>query len=123
MASTFAGLSLFESGPHRFAAGRFGRHYLEPDRGINSSPTTWDREQAEVTVFQRGRLIAADDAALFALVDAIRAEAELPRTGTLVDHHGRSWASMTMLRFELDGDVDRGRVVSVGYTVTYRHIL
>ena len=123
MASTFAGLSLFESGPHRFAMGRFGRHFLEPDRGVNTAPTTWDREQAEVTVLQTGRLIAPDDAALMTLVDAIRNEAELPRTGTLVDHHGRSWDTMTMLRFEPDDRVDRGRVVSLGYSALYRRIL
>jgi hypothetical protein len=123
MASTFAGLSLFDSGPHRFAMERFGRHYLEPDRGINTAPTTWDREQAEVTIVQRGRLVAGDDAALMALVDAVRAQAELPRTGTLVDHHGRSWASMTMLSFAPGERVDRGRTVSVAYTVLYRHIL
>ncbi len=123
MASTFAGLSLFESGPHRFAIGRLGRHFLEPDRGVNTAPTTWDRERAEASIFQRGRLIATDDASLMALVDAIRAEAELPRTGTLVDHHGRAWPTMTMLRFEPEDRVDRGRAVSLGYAVLYRHIL
>lgn len=122
MASTFAGLSLFDSGPHRFGVGRLGRHFLEPDRGINSAPTTWDRGKAEPTVFQRGRLVAPSDAALTALVDAIRAEAELPRTGTLVDHHGRSWTNMTMLRFEMEDRIDRGRLVSVAYTVLYREI-
>lgn len=122
MASTFAGLSLFGSGPHRFAVGSLGRHFLEPDRGINSAPTTWDREQAELTIYQRGRLAAASDATLMALVDAIRAEAELPRTGTLVDHHGRSWTNLTMLRFEMEDRIDRGRVVSVGYSVMYREI-
>lgn len=123
MASTFAGLSLFDSGPHRFAIGRMGRHYLGPDRGLNTSPTTFDRERAELDIVQRGRLLAGDDASLFALVDAIRAEAELPRTGTLVDHHGRSWAGMTMLVFEASDRVDRGRVVSLGYEVLYRQIL
>ena len=123
MASTFAGLSLFESGPHRFAIGHVGRHFLEPDRGSNTAPTTWDRGKAELTIFQSGRLVAADDAALMALVDAIRAEAELPRTGTLVDHHGRAWPGMTMLRFEPEGRIDRGREVSQGYSVLYRNIL
>ena len=58
-----------------------------------------------------------------ALVDAIRTHAELPRTGTLVEHSGRSWAGVTMLRFEPVDRVDRGRTVSLGYTVMYRAIL
>lgn len=123
MASTFAGLSLFDSGPHRFSVAPLGRHFLGPDRGINTDPTTWDREKAELTIYQAGRLVAADDAALMSLVDAIRTQAELPLTGTLVDHHGRSWAGLTMLQFAMDDRIDRGRAVSVGYTVLYRAIL
>ncbi len=123
MSSTFAGFALFDSGPHRFGIGTLGRHYLGPDRGINTSPTTFDREKAELSIFQRGRLLAASDSALMALIDAIRGHAELPRTGTLVDHHGRSWPNMTMLTFEPEDRIDRGRVVSVGYVVLYRSIL
>jgi hypothetical protein len=122
MASTFAGMALFGSGPHRFAMGRVGRHVLEPDRGQNTLPTTWDRARAELQVVQTGRLIGADEADLWAQVDAIQAEAELPRTGTLVDHHGRSWTGLTLLRFAPTGPVDRGRVASLGYEAVYRRL-
>lgn len=123
MASTFAGFTLFNSGPHRFALIALGRHYLAPDAGINSQPTTWDRNKLEVTIRQTGRLIAATDAAMWTLVDAIRTQAELPRTGTLTDHHGRSWAGMTLLRFTPADRIDRGRVVSLGYEALYRTLL
>jgi len=122
MASTFAGLSLFDSGPHRFSIRGVGRHWLDPDQGQNSAAQTWDRAVRELQVEQRGRLIGADEADLWSQVDAIRAQAELPRTGTLVDHSGRSWPGLTMLRFEPEDRVDRGRVVSVGYRVVYREV-
>jgi hypothetical protein len=123
MASSFAGFTLFNSGPHRFAVVALGRHFLAPDAGVNSQPTTWDRNKLELTIRQRGRLIAASDAALWTLVDAIRTQAELPRTGTLTDHHGRTWASMTLLRFTPEDRIDRGRTVSLGYEALYRNLL
>jgi len=123
MASTFAGFSLYNSGPHRFWIDAVGRHFIGPDAGVNSQPTTWDRNKAEITVRQRGRLIAATDTALWVLVDAIKSNAELPRLGTLVDHRGRSWTNMTLLRFDPDDRIDRGRVVSLAYECLYRNIL
>jgi len=120
MASTFAGLDLFGSGPHRFAMGVVGRLVVGALR-----PPTYDTHSVdmgatiELRIVQRGRLIAANPTALWALVDSVRTQAELPRTGTLVDHHGRSWASMTLIRFELAGPIDRGRVASVGYVAEY----
>lgn len=120
MASTFAGLSLFNSGPHRFAMGGLGRLLIGPLRSPTFEDHTTDAgAPLEVRVMQRGRLIAATPAALWTLVDAIKTHAELPRTGTLVDHHGRSWTSMTLIRFEPTGPMDRGRTCSIPYVAEY----
>lgn len=119
MASTFAGLTLFNSGPHRFVVGRLGRLVRGPFQTPTEDPFTTDEAAREVAVLQTGRLVAPSTSALWALVDAIGAQAELPRTGTLVDHHGRSWSDMTLLSFDPEDRVDRGREVSLGYRVMY----
>ena len=119
MGSTFDGVALFDSGPHRFAPGPAGRHLLGPDRGANIDPYTVDRARLEFSMSQRGRLVSAGEAGLWAQAEAIRALAEEPRTGTLVDHSGRSWPGLTLVRFEAADRVDRGRVVSLGYAALY----
>jgi len=92
---------------------------LGPLEGLNQDVRSLDLAERELHIDQRGRLVAPDDAGLWAQVDAIRAQAELPQTGTLVDHSGRSWASMTLVWFRPDETVDRGRVVSMGYRAHY----
>ena len=119
MASTFAGFSLFDSGPHRFIVGRLGRLTRGPFSTPTEDPFTTDEAVREVVIVQTGRLVASTNAALWALVDAIKSHAELPRTGTLVDHHGRSWTGMTLHRFDPADRVDRGREYSLGYRVMY----
>lgn len=120
MASTIAGLGLFNSGPHRFTMGDAGRLVVGVLR-----PPSYDTHSTdygttlELRILQKGRLIADTTAALWALVDTIRTNVELPRNGTLIDHHGRSWTNMTLIRFTPAGPVDRGRVVSVAYEVEY----
>lgn len=119
MASTFAGLSLFNSGPHRFALGRVGRLTRAPFTSGLELPYTTNEAKRELTILQTGRLIAASNSALWALIDAITAEAELPRTGTLIDHHGRSFANLTLIAFRPDERIDRGRTFSLAYRCTY----
>jgi len=121
MASTFAGLSLFDSGPHRFIEARSGRivsgPFFSPTSG--AFPYSIDEGKRELAVIQTGRLAAATNAALWALIDAIRVQAELPRKGTLIDHHGRSWPNMTMIAFRPGTRIDRGRLFCLAYTVSY----
>lgn len=122
MASTFNGVNYFGSGPHRFILARAGRYLLGPFRGPNATHQWVDQGKADLVIIQRGRLVAASVAALWALIDPIRALAELPQTGALVDHHGRTYTGMTLAWFELDGPIDRGRQASAGYTIFYdRH--
>ena len=119
MASTFAGFALFNSGPHRFAPGRLGRLVRGPFQTALELPYSVDEGVLELVIVQTGRLVAASNGALWALVDAVRTRVEAPTTGTLVDHSGRSWAGLTLYRLELEDRVDKGRVWSVGYRVVY----
>ncbi len=119
MASTFAGFSLFNSGPHRFIVGRVGRLTRGPFATPTDDPFTTDEAVRELAIVQTGRLVASSNAALWTLIDAIRTQAELPRTGTLVDHHGRSWTSMTLHRFDPADRIDRGRDYTLAYRALY----
>lgn len=119
MASTFAGLNLFNSGPHRFTMQPRGR-LIAPPLAPPSYPTaSTDLDVAELNITQTGRLVATSESALWTLIDAIISQVELPRTGTLIDHSGRSWPTMTLHRFTPKGPIDRGRTFSLAYEARY----
>jgi len=120
MGSTFAGLSLFDSGPHRFTPRTMGRIWLPPLTIDELQETTLVLDvPRELVIVQRGRLVAADDAALWGQVDVIRGHAEAALTGALVEASGRAWADVTLLGFTAGEQVDRGRRVSLGYSAVY----
>ncbi|MCA9293995.1 MAG: hypothetical protein KDA20_09300 [Phycisphaerales bacterium] len=120
MAATFAGLDLFSSGPHRIVPSKFGKIWFSPYTGtINPNGYTDYFERREPWLLQTGRLIATTHSALITLVQAIQTQAEIPKTGTLVEANGQSWSSMTLLQVQLADRVDRGRVYSVGYELIY----
>lgn len=119
MSSTFANLALFNSGPHRFIVGRLGRFTRGPFSTFLELPHTTDDAKRELVITQNGRLAASTNAALWSLADAVQAEAELPRNGTLIDHHGRPWTNMTLISFRPADRIDRGRVYSLAYRATY----
>lgn len=126
MSSSFKGNDLFGSGAHRFAVGRRGRRLvaLSTLSGVVTDAGSLEFGDLELRVEVRGRLIAADDAALWVLRDAITAEGDsLVGSGVLIDHHGRSWSTMKLLSFEEDGMSDRGREVSVGYTALFGQLV
>ena len=118
--STFGGVSYFASGPERFVMGRRG----ELTRGPLVNPNTFTSSVAydadiELAFFQTGRLVHATVAGLMGDVDEIALRAETLTPATLVDTSGRSWSDMYMLRFTPGGEIDRGRVVSLAYSVFY----
>ncbi|MEO1130113.1 MAG: hypothetical protein AAFX05_10475 [Planctomycetota bacterium] len=119
MSSTFAGVSLFDSGPHRFAVRAVGRYLTFPFEGGGGGGTIEIFGERGLVIEQTGRLVAPSDAALWVLIDAVRSRAEGPTLGTLVDHHGRVWPSMSMVELRTEDRIDRGRVVSIGYRVLY----
>jgi hypothetical protein len=128
MGSSFKGLDLFGSGPHRFVMGRQGL-YAVPLSVVGGDPaqegSSWFGD-LELEVHVLGRLVAESEASLWALRDAITAQAESSNTpvpGTLVDGHGRVWESMSLYRYEETGPTDRGRVWSVGYVARFRRFI
>ncbi len=121
MSSSFKTLNLFGSGPHRFVVdtgGLFAVPFRVFDVTLPGS-ASFGNYELEVTV--RGRLVAASNGALWTLRDAIEGHAVHPATsGTLVDHHGRTWTGMTLYRFEVEDRLDRGRQISLGYVARFR---
>ncbi|MBL9032496.1 MAG: hypothetical protein JNM80_12425 [Phycisphaerae bacterium] len=120
MASSFKSLNLFGSGPHRFAVGRQGQ-FVVAEIALNN-PVAGSRYLGlvELEVIVRGRLVAASDSALWTIRDAITAQLlDPPAPGTLIDHHGRSWADMSFVRFEPGDRTDRGRTVSLAYEARF----
>lgn len=119
--SSFKGLNLFGSGPHRFSLAKQG-HLLTSDfffGGAGGGSTAQGLIDLDVVV--RGRLIAASDASLWTLRDSVAAQLlDPPTPGTLIDEHGRSWAGMSFVGYVEEDRVDRGRVVSVGYEAVFR---
>jgi hypothetical protein len=121
--SSFKGLDIFGSGPHRTAFGRQG--YLVTLDFFGGVPGGGSTNQGlqDLDIFIRGRLIASSESALWTLRNGIRAQlATTPTPGTLVDTAGRSWADMTLISYREGGRRDRGRVFSMRYEVQFRKL-
>ncbi len=121
MSSSFKGLDLFGSGPHRFVTAKRGQLVLS-----HLALDVFDAGSAplgllELDIIVRGRLVAASESALWTLRDAVTAQLLHPPTpGTLVDLHGRTWADMSFISIQESDRVDRGRAWSVEYTAVFR---
>ena len=120
MASSFKGLDLFGSGPHRFAVKKQGQ-LVVPELSIGGAISgSAYLGPLEPAVIVTGRLVAADEAGLWTLRDAVAAELlDPPDPGMLVDLHGRAWNDMSLVTFEPGDRTDRGRVVSLSYTAVF----
>lgn len=119
--SSYKGVDLFGSGPHRFAVGPRGErvvpNYVLGAPGSGSTPTG----PIEVDVVVRGRLTGGTMSQLWSKRDAITAQlASPPAAGTLIDESGRSWADMSFIAFEEGDRVERGRVCSLAYRAVFR---
>lgn len=123
MSGTFDGNALFSSGPARWA--------VRP-RGIESQPRwrltgnstdsgTLPIGQVELEIVVTGRLVAATEAALWALREAVADAARfVDGPATLVDDRGRSFANMWFIDYTEADRVDAGRVWSMGFTASFR---
>lgn len=122
MASNFKGVDLFGSGPHRFKPEPMGEAVTAVDPF--SPGTGWitlGPILAQVNV--EGRLVAADEAGLRVLLEAIRAQLILwPEEGTLENHAGHTWPSMSFGRFVPAGLIEHGRVASLAYTAQFYRV-
>ena len=120
MPSSFKSLTLFGSGPHRFAVARQGQALQSDLFATPPGPGTSYLGLVELQVIITGHLVAASDAALWTLRDAITDQLlEDPEPGTLIDLHGREWDDMSFVGFTPADRTDRGRVVSIGYEAKF----
>lgn len=121
MASSFKSMDLFGSGPHRFVIGKQGSFLVTGPQLGSWIPDTISTGLVELVIEVRGRLVASSESGLWALRDAITAQLLQPPTaGTLVDHTGRSFASMSLVAYEERGPTDRGQSLSLAYVATFR---
>lgn len=126
MGSLYKGVDLFGSGPHRFVV-RDGRRRIIAQATVTGNVLeagTFESGNYELRVEVVGRLVAADDLAMWALRDAIVAESQWTvGSGVLEDHFGHQWLGMKLLKFEASGAVDRGRELSLGYIAEFGVLL
>lgn len=121
MPSSFKGIDIFGSGPHRFAVGAQGSLVVSNLSLGAAIPGSVPLGPLELDITVRGRLIATSESALWTLRDAITSQLIHPPTGgTLIDLHGRTWLAMSFVRYEEDGPTDRGRAWSIGYRALFR---
>lgn len=121
MSSSFKGLDLFGSGPHRFSIGKRGQLVVADFAlgGFDAASAPLGLLELDVTV--RGRLVAASETALWTLRDAITAQLLNPPTpGTLIDLHGRAWTDMSFISCVEADRTDRARAWSIAYTAVFR---
>ncbi len=117
MGATWKSTAYFDSGPHRFTAGRFGRIVFPPYTGPNDSAIAIDFGTRAPELIQTGRLVAATETALWTLWSTFKTASLSSAGGTLVLHGGESFADMLVARFQATGPVDRGRAFSMPYEV------
>lgn len=121
MPSSFKGVNLFASGPHRFHVGVQGSAVLTDAALGSPGPNSYPVGVRELDILVTGRLAASTAAALDTLRDAVTAMLIQPPTaGSLIDAAGRAWADMSFITYEESGPIDRGRVFSVAYEARFR---
>ena len=127
--STFRGTNFFGSGPHRVVQGSREQTVIPLwvlfSLGYDDSSGSESQGDDDVIVRVRGRLVGTTEALLWSKRDALVQEVKrgVPaKKGTLVDNHGRSWADLVLVSYAESGEIDRGRVWSVGYTATFRDV-
>lgn len=124
MPSSFKGLDLFGSGPHRFALGKQGQLALSGIALGAFVPDSTPLGLVELDITVTGRLLASSESALWTLRDAIVAQLLHPPTrGTLIDLHGRTFTNMSFITYTEADRTDRGRVLSVSYSAVFRRFI
>ncbi|HYE01744.1 MAG TPA: hypothetical protein VD963_00775 [Phycisphaerales bacterium] len=120
MSSSYKGLGLFNSGPHRFAVEPAGSKVIPVFVLDGASAGSVPLGPLELIVVVTGRLVAGTEAALWTLRDAILAQLTTPTSGgLLIDHHGRQFAEVHFTEFAPGDRTDRGRLVTLGYTARF----
>lgn len=117
MGATWKATAYFDSGPHRFTPGRFGRLIFPPYSGPNDTSLPIDFTVRPPELIQTGRFIATTEATLWTIWATFKNASRSSTAGTLVLHAGESFSDMMVARFEATAPVDRGRAFSMPYEV------
>lgn len=119
--SSFKGIDLFGSGPHRFTLGPRGQLVTIDYFGGGAGGGSTAQGPIDGTITVRGRLVASTESDLLTLRNAVMAQLQAtPTPGTLIDNHNHSWTGMSFVRYVESGPADRGRVWSIGYEATFQ---
>lgn len=121
--SSYKGVDLFGSGPHRFWVGRRGHQLVSYLSQGLPAPGSFTVGLVELTVLVRGRLVAGNEADLWSQRDVIAGMLVYPDVpGTLVDTTGRAFTQMTFARYTEGQGVDRGRLWTLSYAAEFRRL-
>ena len=121
--SSYKSIDLFGSGPHRFRTGPRGQLVTQDFFVGGSGGGSTAQGLIDYDVIVTGRLVAASEAALWTLRDAIIAQLQAtPTPGTLTDNHGRSWTGLSFIAYTEADRTDRGRTFSMAYTAGFKKL-
>ena len=116
--SSYDGLDLFSSGPHRFSLPGVKLRTTEATApgidGVRLVNLGRDVKRIE----QKGRLVAENAEDLIALRDAISAVCD-GRKATLIDSFGGEHVNMVIVSFVTAERIDIGGHFSLGYEINY----
>jgi len=119
--SSYAGESLFDSGPCAFRFGPWERAVQRRGFAGIHGELALDLGRRSRPIFQTGRLQAESAGGLHALLDVINARAD-GSENVLVDNHGQSHARVILDRFETTSPICRGRALHCDYEIRYRQL-
>ena len=126
MSSSYGGVDLFGSGPHRFmfeprGLARVPLSVIASDPQVSGTHVVGDKE---LKIVVEGRLVSATEAGLWSLREAVALPAtEAAGTATLIDDAGRSFGQMRLDEYAELGPADRGRVWSMAYRATFIRLI
>lgn len=119
--TTFNGLDLFSSGPHRLEiGGRTLRHVLHQPPGSDGVQLGAQGRSGRA-IAQVGDLVADDALQMGQLIDALEATMD-GRPHDLVDEDGVVWSNVVMLSFEPQALTRLGARVRTHYRIQYLQV-
>ena len=118
--SSFDGVDLFGSGPHRASRDRLGQLVVSDFAFGGIGPDGYPVGLREPVIVVTGRLVGASEAGLRAVRAAVEAKlTDPPQEGDLVTPDGHTYAGYSFVEYD-ESVVDRGRVWSVFYRAVFR---
>ncbi|HPO92089.1 MAG TPA: hypothetical protein PL072_01335 [Phycisphaerales bacterium] len=120
----FNGESIFGEAPARLTIGPAGDMVVPNSRLSPFSPGSQAVGPLELSLKVVGRLVVDTDAELDGYLGYLNSLlTHPPLTATVSDDTGREWTSMSFVRFEPTGPIERGRRVSLGFEATFVRFL